>query len=100
MTVIPNHNPTQKEMLARRLPQTLDLVDVLGSDESISRNSYSANVAKSLLEGNRDYLLTQTRSELMKLEQKVESLDNCINELQQRAYDQRLELEDAHSRIR
>ena len=32
----------------------------------------------------------------MKQESKVESLDNCINELQQQTYAQRLELQDAH----
>ena len=32
----------------------------------------------------------------MKREQKVESLDNCVNELQQQVFDQRLELEDAN----
>ena len=65
-------------------------------DEAIFRNSNSANVAKSLLDGNRDHLLTQARSKLMKQEHKVESLNNCISELQQQAYAQRLELEDAH----
>ena len=54
-------------------------------DESIFRDVNPANVAKSLLEGNRDHLLTQTRSELMKQEQKMESLNNCICELQQQA---------------
>ena len=38
-------------------------------------------VARSLLDGNRDHLLTETRAELMKQEQKVESLYNCISEL-------------------
>ena len=32
----------------------------------------------------------------MKLEHKVESLNNCINVLQQQAYAQRLELENVH----
>ena len=72
------------------------LVDVLGSNQSIFRFSYLGNVAKSLLDGNRDNLLTQIRSELMKQEQKVESLNNCIYELQQQACAQRLELEDVH----
>ena len=40
--------------------------------------------------------VTQARSELMKQEYKVESLGNCINELQQQAYAQRLDLESAH----
>ena len=65
-------------------------------DESMFRNSNPATVAKSLLDGNRDHLLTQARSELMKQEHKVESLNNCISDLQQQAYAQRLELEDAH----
>ena len=32
----------------------------------------------------------------MKQEQKVESLNTCIGELQQQAYAQRLELQDVH----
>ena len=55
-------------------------VGALGSDESIFRNFNRANVAKSLLDGSRDQLLTQTRSELMKQEQKVECLSNCSSE--------------------
>ena len=66
------------------------------SNESIFRLSNLANFAKSLLGGNRDHLLTQARSELMKQEHKVESLNNCVNELQQQAHAQRLELQDAH----
>ena len=48
------------------------------------------------LKENRDHLLAQARSELMKQEHKVESLNYCLNELQQQAYAQRLELQDAH----
>ena len=40
--------------------------------------------------------LIKVRSELMKREHQVESLDSCVEELQQQAYAQRLELEDAH----
>ena len=40
--------------------------------------------------------ITQARSELMKQEHKVESLNNFINELQPQAYAQRLEVQDAH----
>ena len=35
-------------------------------------------------------------SEIMMQEHQVESLHSCINELQQQAYAQRLELQDAH----
>ena len=55
-----------------------------------------ANVAKSLLDGNRDHLLTHARSELMKQEHRVESLNNCINELQQKACALRLDLKNTH----
>ena len=42
----------------------------------------------------RIHLLNQARSELLKQEHQVGSLNNCIDELQQQAYAQRLELED------
>ena len=51
-------------------------------------DSHPLNVAKSLLDGHR--------SELMKQEQNVESLNNCTSELQQQAYAQKMELQDAH----
>ena len=70
--------------------------DVLRVNESVLRDANPANVAKSLLEGNRDHLLVQARTELMKQEHKVESLNNFISELQQQAYAQRLDLENAH----
>ena len=60
------------------------------------RFSDQANVAKSLLDGNRDHLLAEVRPELMKQEYKVESLSTCIIELQQQTHAQQLELEDAH----
>ena len=70
---------------------------VFGSDESFFRSSYPANVSKYLfLMVNRDHMLAEARSELMKQECKVESLNTCINQHQQQTYAQRLELEDAH----
>ena len=67
-----------------------------GATNYFFRFSNPANVAKSLLDGNRDHLLAEARSELMTQEYKVESLDTCISELQQQTHAQRLELEDAH----
>ena len=69
---------------------------VFGINEPFFRCSNPAKIAKSLLDGNRDHLLAEARSELMKQEYKVESLDTCIRELQQQTCAQRLELEDAH----
>ena len=70
---------------------------VSGSNEPIFRFCNPVDVAKSFPEGIRDHLLTQARSELLTQAHKVESLNNCIDELQQQAYAQRLELP---SRIR
>ena len=53
------------------------------------------NVGRSLLEGNKDHLLSQAKSELMREAHHVDSLNNCISELQQHACAQRLELQDA-----
>ena len=53
------------------------------------------SVKSGLSEGNKDHLLSQGRAEIMKREHQVESLNNCISELQQQTYAQRLELQDA-----
>ena len=67
----------------------------MSSLHSVLRFADPANVGKSFLDGNTDHLLNQTRSDLMKQEHQVRSLNNCIEELQQQAYAQRLELQDA-----
>ena len=54
---------------------------VFGSNEPFFRFFNPENVAKSLLDGNRDHMLAEARSELMKQEYKVESLNTCTNEL-------------------
>ena len=66
------------------------------SVQSVVRFADTSNVVRSLLEGNKDHWLHQARSELMKQEHQVGSLNNCTDELQQKAYAKRLELEDAH----
>ena len=62
---------------------------------SVFRNADPSNEERSLLEGNKDHLLSQAKSELMRQEHQVGSLNNCISELQQQAHAQRLELQDA-----
>ena len=66
------------------------------SVHSVFKFADPANVGKQLLEGNKDHLLSRARSELKKQEHQVGSLNNCIDELQQQAHAQRLELEDTH----
>ena len=55
----------------------------------------SVEYRKSLLEGNKDHKFNQARSDLMKQEHHVVSLNKCISELQRQAGAQRLELQDA-----
>ena len=59
-------------------------------------NGDPSKLGRSLLESNKDHLLSQARSELMKQEHQGGSLNNCIGELQRQACAQRLELQDAH----
>ena len=62
---------------------------------SFFKNADPSNLRRSLLECKKDHLLSQARSELMRQEHQVGSLNNCISELQQQAYAQRQELQDA-----
>ena len=61
---------------------------VFESNVPFIRFSNPANVAKSLLDGKRDHLLAEARSELVLQEYKVEPLNNFISELQQQAHAQ------------
>ena len=55
-------------------------------DNSISKFADPSGSGRSILEGNKDDLLSQARSELMKQEHQVGSLNNCIGELQPQAH--------------
>ena len=62
---------------------------------SLLRNANLWNLRGPLLEGNKDHLLNQARSDLAKQELHVESLNQCISELQRQTEEQRLALQDA-----
>ena len=62
---------------------------------SVFRNAHPSNLRGSLLEGNKDHLLNQARSDLAKQELHVESLNKCIGALQRQTEGQRLALQDA-----
>ena len=66
-------------------------------ESSMFKYADVSKVGRSPLEGNKGHLLSQARSELMRQEHHVVSLNSCINELQQQAYAQGLELQDAHN---
>ena len=59
------------------------------------RNANPSNLRGSLLEGNKDHLLNQARSDLAKQELHVESLNKCIGELQRQTEEQILALQYA-----
>ena len=65
-------------------------------ESSMDKYADPSTLGRSLLEGNQDILLSQARSELVKREHQVGSLNSCINELQPQAYAQGLELQDVH----
>ena len=62
---------------------------------SVFRNANPSNLRGSLLEGNKDHLHNQARSDLAKQELHVESFNKCLGELQRQTEAQRLALQDA-----
>ena len=67
----------------------------LGNNELSFRESNPQISVKSILEDHRDHMLAEVRSELMKQECKVVSLNTCTRELQRQAHS-RLELDEAN----
>ena len=65
-------------------------------ESSVFKYADPSKLGRSILEGNKGHLPSQARFELMRLEHQVGFLNSCINELQQQAYAQGLELQDAH----
>ena len=53
----------------------------INSTVLFSKTADPSNLGRSLLEGNEDHLLSQAKSELMRQEHQVGSLNNCISEL-------------------
>ena len=74
----------------------------LGSEElgnqfksSVFKHADASNLRRSLRECNKDHSLSKSRSEFVTQEHQVGALNNCISELEQQAYDQGLDLQDA-----
>ena len=65
------------------------------SRSSVFRNAHPSNCEDPLLEGNKDHLLNQARSDLAKQELHVGSLNKCVGELQRQTEEERLALQDA-----
>ena len=82
VAVFSSQNRFNQDTFSDRDEFSLRRQQVFGSNEPLIRFSDPANVAKSLLEGNKDDSLSQARSELMKPEHKVEFLNTCMSALQ------------------
>ena len=68
----------------------------LGNNEPLFRFSHPENSVKSLLEGLRDHMLAEAKSEILKQECEVDSLITCIRELQRQAHSHRLEMKNTN----
>ena len=66
---------------------------VLGNNEPSFRFSHPEKFVKSLLECHRDRVFAEAKSEILKQECKVDSLNTCIREFQRQAHSHRLELD-------
>ena len=60
-------------------------------------NANLSNLSGTLLEGNKDHLLSQARSGLARRELHVESLNKCIGDLQTRTEEQSRALQDVQN---
>ena len=94
--LVSSKNRLNPETFSDREVFSLRHQHVLGKNEPVLRFSYTETPVKTILEGHRDDMLAEAKSEIMKQECKVDPLNTCISELQQQTYAQRLELEDAH----
>ena len=61
---------------------------------SVFRNANPSSLRGSRLEGTKDHLLNQARSDLAKQLLHVESVNKCTSELQRQTEEQRLALQD------
>ena len=61
-------------------------------NETFFRFSDPEEAARSVLEEQRDHLLAEAKSEILKQECKVDTLNTCIREFQRQAHPNRLEV--------
>ena len=66
---------------------------VWGENEALSRLSDLEEAARLVLEEQRDHLLAEAKSEILKQECKVDTLNNCIREFPRQAHSNRLEMD-------
>ena len=89
---------SQRESLMTNLSQETGASgepDAMFSCHDVFKFADPSSVGKSLLDGNKDHVHNQARSEFVKQEHQVGRLDSCIEELRQQACAQRLALQDA-----
>ena len=82
---VKNHVPTEKVF-----PWHIEQFEE--ENEARSRLSESENAARRALEEQRDHLLAEAKSEVLKQECRADFLNCCIRELQRQIYSNRLEI--------
>ena len=66
---------------------------VQGIGETFFRFTDPEDAARTVLEEQRDHLIAEAKSEILKQECKFDTLNNCIREFQRQAHSNRLELD-------
>ena len=84
------HFPTEKAFISSGHQQ------VQGKGETCFRFSDPKEAARSVLEEQRDHLLTEAKSETLEQECKVDTLNSCIREFQRQAHSNRLEMDNVN----
>ena len=69
---------------------------VQGKGETFFRFSGQEEAARTALEGQRDHLLADAKSEILKQECKVDTLNICIREFHRQAHSNRLEMDSVN----
>ena len=69
---------------------------VQGKDETLFRFSDPEEASRLVLEEPRDHLLTVAKSEILKQECRVDTLNTCIREFQRQTHSNRLEKDNVN----
>ena len=87
---------SSQEILSDREGSSSGHQPVEGKGQIFHRFSDPEEAARLVLEEQRDHLLAEGKSEILKQECKVDTLDTCIREFQRQAHSNRLEMDNVH----
>ena len=93
--VFSHKRKSSQETLSNREGNSSGHQPVRGEDEALSRFSDPEEAA---LEEQRDHLLAEAKSEILKQECKVDTLNTCMREFQRQVHSNRLEMDYVNCR--